>query len=101
MSTGGDSGSIKPRKEKAKAPSPQTAPDSAVQKRMRRMSTYLGEVRTELRKATWPSKQELIAQTQVVLGLLVVIGVFIFTWDSVLGQVMRLVEKALGISGKL
>ena len=95
MSTAGDSGSIKPRKEKA--PSPQTPPDSAVQKRMRRISTYLGEVRTELRKATWPGKQELIAQTQVVLGLLVVIGVFIFTWDTILGQVMRLIERALGI----
>lgn len=101
MSTAGDSGAIKPRKEKAKAPSPQTPPDSAFQKRWRRITTYLGEVRTELRKATWPGKQELIAQTQVVLGLLVVIGVFIFTWDSILGQIMRLVEKALGIGGKL
>ena len=101
MATPAESDSIKPRKEKAKAPSPQTAPDSAASKRMRRMSTYLGEVRTELRKATWPSKQELIAQTQVVLGLLVVIGIYIFTWDSLLGQVMRLVERALGISGSL
>jgi preprotein translocase subunit SecE len=101
MSTAGDSDSIKPRKEKAKTPSPQTAPDSAAQKRMRRISTYLGEVRTELKKATWPAKPELIAQTQVVLGLLVVIGVFIFSWDTLLGQVMRMVEKALGISGSL
>lgn len=101
MSTAGDSGAIKPRKEKAKTPSPQTPPESSGQKRMRRISTYLGEVRTELRKATWPSKAELIAQTQVVLGLLVVIGVFIFAWDSLLGQVMRLIERALGISGSL
>ena len=97
MATAGDSDSIKPRKEKAKTPSPQTPPDSAAQKRMRRISTYLGEVRTELKKATWPSKPELIAQTQVVLGLLVVIGVFIFTWDTILGQIMRLIERGLGI----
>lgn len=58
---------------------------------------YLGEVTTELKKTTWPTKQELISQVQVVLGLLVVVGVFIAGWDSFLGLVFKGLMAALGV----
>jgi preprotein translocase SecE subunit len=58
---------------------------------------YLGEVQTELKKTTWPTRSELISQTQVVLGLLVVVGVFIFVWDKVLGLLLMGLFKILGI----
>ena len=101
MSTANDGDGVKPKREPAKPapakPAPQ-APDSAATRGWKKASRYLGEVRTELRKATWPNRAELIAQTQVVLGLLAVVGIFIFAWDQVLGQIMHLVERALGIS---
>ena len=65
--------------------------------RRQRVAKYLAEVRTELKKTTWPSKQELVAQTQVVLGLLLVIGVFIYVWDTFLGQVFRGILWLVGV----
>ena len=63
-----------------------------------RVQKYLGEVMTELRKTTWPSKADLIAHTQVVIGLLVVVGVFIATWDFLLGQIFRGVLRLMGVT---
>jgi preprotein translocase subunit SecE len=65
--------------------------------RLNRITKYLGEVRTELKKVTWPTKQELIAQTQVVVGLLIIIGVFMFLWDVILGQVFNLILRLLNV----
>jgi len=64
---------------------------------LQRTGKYLSEVRAELKKTTWPTRQEVIVQTQVVLGLLVVVGVFIATWDFILGQVFFLVLRLLGV----
>lgn len=64
---------------------------------IQRFSKYLGEVRTELRKTTWPTRQELISQTQVVLGVLFVLGAFIAAWDTVLGYVFQLIMRAMGV----
>ena len=50
-----------------------------------------------MKKTTWPTKPELIAQVQVVLGLLVVVGVFIAGWDSILGLVFKGLMAALGV----
>lgn len=62
-----------------------------------RASKYLHEVRAELRKTTWPSKAELIAQTKVVLGMLVAIGVFIAVWDFLLGQIFNAILWVIGV----
>jgi preprotein translocase subunit SecE len=58
---------------------------------------YLGEVQTELKKTTWPTKEELISQTKVVLGMLVVVGVFIFVWDRALGFLLMGLFKLIGV----
>jgi preprotein translocase SecE subunit len=58
---------------------------------------YLGEVQTELKKTTWPTKADLKAQTSVVLGLLAVVGVFIYVWDNVLGLIVRGLFKMMGV----
>jgi len=62
-----------------------------------KVKKYLGEVQTELKKTTWPTKAELITQTQVVLGMLVVVGVFIFLWDKVLGLLLMGLFKLIGV----
>jgi preprotein translocase subunit SecE len=65
---------------------------------IRKASKYLAEVRTELKKTTWPTKKELVVQTQVVIGLLIVVGVFIAAWDFVLGQIFALIMRLLGVN---
>lgn len=73
---------IKPKKDKARAVAvARPAPRDNV---VTRVTHYLREVQTELKKTNWPSKAELIASTQVVIGLLVVVGVYVFLVDTIL-----------------
>jgi preprotein translocase subunit SecE len=99
MATDKSVATVKPAKRGATPPAQaaRPAPRPGGDGFFNKASKYLTEVRTELKKATWPSKPELIAQTQVVLGLLVLIGVFIAGWDFVLTQIFRGVEALLGV----
>jgi len=63
---------------------------------VKRIQKYYGEVMTELRKAIWPSRTELRAQTQVVLGVLVAIGVSVALFDTVLGVAVNLLLRLVG-----
>jgi preprotein translocase subunit SecE len=91
-------GTIKPKKEKARGSGAAPAAAARSHGPFDKAVRYLGEVQTELRKTTWPSKQELIASTQVVIGLLVVVGVYIWGVDLILSFVFRVFH--LGPSGK-
>ena len=82
-----------PRKDRVRPQPARSASPGPLQK----ASKYLSEVRAELKKTSWPSKPELIAQTQVVIGLLIVVGVFIAAWDTVLGEVFKLILRLLGV----
>lgn len=43
---------------------------------------YLREVRAELSRVTWPSRQELIASTLVVLVVVAVTSLYLGAWDA-------------------
>ena len=51
--------------------------------------SFLGEVRTEFRKVTWPSQKEAVAGTIGVLVIVAVITLALGLMDLVLAQVMR------------
>jgi len=70
------------------------APRSKRPNILQKWGRYLGEVRMELRKTTFPTRPELIAQTQVVIGLVVMVGVFIWVMDMGLAQLARFVGLA-------
>lgn len=82
---------VKPKRPQAPAARPggEGTPNKAAK--------YLGEVREQLRKTNWPSRAELIAQTQVVLGVLVVVGLFIFAWDFVLSRIVAGLLSLMGV----
>ncbi len=48
----------------------------------------LTETETELKKVSWPSKEELRSSTAVVLACMVVLGVFLFAVDQVVAWLM-------------
>jgi preprotein translocase subunit SecE len=52
---------------------------------------YVKETVTELKKVTWPSKQELIGSTMVTIYVSVILAVFIFVVDSGLSRLISLV----------
>jgi preprotein translocase subunit SecE len=54
-----------------------------------RISTLLGEVRSEMLKVTWPTRDELVTSTSVVLSVSFFMAVFIFIADAILSFVMN------------
>ncbi|MGL5173764.1 MAG: preprotein translocase subunit SecE, partial [Olsenella sp.] len=60
-----------------------TASDKPVKaKRKGRIATYLTEVRSEIRRVVWPSKEELTNYSVAVIATLVVFGVVIWLVDN-------------------
>ncbi|MBD3297302.1 MAG: preprotein translocase subunit SecE [candidate division Zixibacteria bacterium] len=59
------------------------------------IKTYYNETVTELEKVTWPSKDELVGSTIVVVVVSLILGFFIFGVDLILAQA---VSAVLGIS---
>lgn len=62
-----------------------------------KLSTYIGEVRTELHKATWPwdpkekgfkKYKELTDSTVVVLIAMLLLGAYVAFWDFIMLQVV-------------
>jgi preprotein translocase subunit SecE len=58
----------------------------------RRAQEFVREVVAEFRKVTWPSRQELINSTVVVISVTVVVALFLGGVDIVLA---RIVERIL------
>ena len=50
-----------------------------------RIRSFYEDVMSELRKVTWPSRDDLKASTKVTLFLIVVMAVIVFVYDTVLG----------------
>ncbi len=58
---------------------------------------YLAEVRAELKKAEWPTREQLIKLTQVVLTLIFIVAVYCGGLDGLLGLVTnRLFNRNAG-----
>lgn len=57
-------------------------------------SKFLDEVKVELKKVRWSSKEELTDHTVTVIALVVATGVFIFAVDTV---VVTITGKLLGM----
>ena len=53
------------------------------------LKTFLGEVKIELKKCTWPTRQELMGSTMVVVISVLIIGVFVGLSDTVLMFLLR------------
>jgi preprotein translocase subunit SecE len=53
--------------------------------------TYLNETRTELKKVTWPTRQELQQSTRVVIIATFLVTAFIGVVDQILSRIVNLV----------
>ena len=53
------------------------------------LSDYLNGVQEELKKAIWPTRQELIKMTQIVLFLIVAVALYCGALDALLTWVMH------------
>ncbi len=60
---------------------------------LKKLKTFLGEVKTELKKCTWPTRQELFGSTMVVVISVLIIGVFVGLSDTILMGLLRAVLR--------
>jgi preprotein translocase subunit SecE len=61
-----------------------------VKENMQGIRAFFDDVVSEMRKTTWPSRQELIESTGVVIVSVVLISVFVGICDKVLVTLLRL-----------
>jgi preprotein translocase subunit SecE len=50
---------------------------------------YFRELKSELKKVTWPTRQQVINNTGVVLAVMIITGLFLFGIDSGLGAAVQ------------
>lgn len=62
-----------------------TPQDASIQK----SRNYLQEVWVELKKTTWPSREEATRLTMVVIGVIVVLGIYMGILDTVLSLIVK------------
>jgi len=56
---------------------------------MNKIISFLQDVRIELSKVSWPTKDQLVRYTLVVLGLSLFVAVFLGAWDFVFQWVLN------------
>ncbi len=61
--------------------------------RTERVSEFIREVRSELRKVVWPTRQEAINLTMIVIGVSAAVGVFLGLVDFTFAQAFALLLR--------
>jgi preprotein translocase subunit SecE len=56
----------------------------------RLLSAFLTNSRTEVRKMVWPTRVETTQTTLIVLGVVILVGIFLWLMDTLLGWIIRL-----------
>jgi len=57
------------------------------------IGSYIEEVGKEMRKVSWPSRQELISNTLLTILATIVISLFIFVTDRVISEVLAFIYR--------
>lgn len=60
---------------------------------IRRILKYFHDIRLELKKVNWPSKREFFVFTSIVLGTVLVIGIFFWGLDNAFLAVLQLIIR--------
>jgi preprotein translocase subunit SecE len=60
---------------------------------LRRAQEFVREVIAEFRKVTWPSREELINSTVVVIAVTVVVALFLGSVDIVLAKIVEAILR--------
>ncbi len=56
---------------------------------MGKISDFFNSVRTEMKKVSWPTKEELIGSTGVVMVVWILLSLYIFASDNVLQYIVK------------
>jgi preprotein translocase subunit SecE len=73
--------------------------DDAMSDKLRwtkRLSNFFKDVRAELKKVTWPSRQEVYSTTIVVIAATIFFGFYLFLMDVVFSWVLSQIKSFFG-----
>ncbi|MFZ2054788.1 MAG: preprotein translocase subunit SecE [Candidatus Aminicenantales bacterium] len=62
----------------------------------KRLSNFLREVRSEIKKVTWPSRNEVYNTTVVVIIAMVFFGFYLYFMDAVFSYVLLKIKAFFG-----
>ncbi len=62
----------------------------------KRFSSFLREVRSELKKVTWPSRREIYNTTVVVIIAMVFFGFYLYFMDAIFSWVLLKIKDFFG-----
>ncbi|MCL2104334.1 MAG: preprotein translocase subunit SecE [Kiritimatiellaeota bacterium] len=60
---------------------------------VQKVGTYLNEVGIEFKKISWPSRQELVESSYVVITFIVIMAVVVLCYDKVIEYVLAFVHS--------
>jgi len=58
---------------------------------LKRMKQFISEVVAEMKKVSWPSREELIGSTVVVFAVVAILSLYIGVLDVVINKVLEIV----------
>jgi len=64
--------------------------------RLKRLRQFLAEVWSELKKTTWPNRQEVYGTTVVVIVTVLICAAYLWVVDIVLNRAMKVVFEVFG-----
>jgi preprotein translocase subunit SecE len=62
----------------------------------KKLGNFLKDVRSELKKVTWPSKNEVVSTTVVVIAATVFFGFYLFFMDVIFSWVIGQIKSLFG-----
>lgn len=60
---------------------------------MNKAGEFLGQVKAELQKVTWPTRKETYGTTVVVIMLVLLVGIYLWVVDTALSTLIRTLLK--------
>ncbi len=60
-----------------------------------RLKKYFKDTKSELKKVTWPTKEQLKKNTAVIIGFIIMIGIFLFVFDVAFSWLSSLLTNIL------
>ncbi len=79
----------KPKQDKAKKV------DKKGPKQVNPLTRYFRETRGELRKVTWPTREESWRLTAIVLAVSTLMAAFLWVWDLIFSQSIHMLIRAI------
>jgi preprotein translocase subunit SecE len=86
--TGGSGTTVRP----GAAPRRPAGPAADRAERQRRSERFIRDLISEMRRVTWPTRQEWVSATILTIGLVVVIGLYTYLCDQLFGYVFGLLQ---------